>query len=287
MKWYHIELGGVWQINMYQRNAYKCGVVSPGKGRRQAYQGSGFSRSILHRCVFQHGWKFKTHWEALSWRNGNYFIYRVYMYIYICKCVYLCLHIYIHMYIYIYICILYMYVYIYVCVYIYMYVYIYVCVSHFSLDPPCSHFFRHSSTCFPENLPGLAAQQQQTPQRLPRLAWGLPLHSWGCGDPSESMWFNMILSMKNIGFHHEYRCSSLNLRCSKGVALWVLQIKQDIGRSPKDPKRILSIVRIDTLQKTMCIYMCVYTYIYIICIMHVCMYSVYNIFYIYKYIYIA
>ena len=234
MKWYHIELGGVWQINMYQRNAYKCGVVSPGKGRRQAYQGSGFSRSILHRCVFQHGWKFKTHWEALSWRNGNYFIYRVYMYIYI----------------YVYI--------IYACINIYIYICIYMCVSHFSLDPPCSHFFRHSSTCFPENLPGLAAQQQQTPQRLPRLAWGLPLHSWGCGDPSESMWFNMILSMKNIGFHHEYRCSSLNLRCSKGVALWVLQIKQDIGRSPKDPKRILSIVRIDTLQKTMYIYIRVY-----------------------------
>ena len=277
MKWYHIELGGVWQINMYQRNAYKCGVVSPGKGRRQAYQGSGFSRSILHRCVFQHGWKFKTHWEALSWRNGNYFIYRVYMYIYIYVNVYIYVYIYIYICIYIYMYIIYVciYIYMYVCVYIYIYmyvyiyicvyIYIYVCVSHFSLDPPCSHFFRHSSTCFPENLPGLAAQQQQTPQRLPRLAWGLPLHSWGCGDPSESMWFNMILSMKNIGFHHEYRCSSLNLRCSKGVALWVLQIKQDIGRSPKDPKRILSIVRIDTLQKNMCIYiyMCVYTYIYI------------------------
>ena len=179
---------------------------------------------------------------------------------------------------------MYFYVYVYVYIYMYIYTYIYVCVSHFSLDPPCSHFFRHSSTCFPENLPGLAAQQQQTPQRLPRLAWGLPLHSWGCGDPSESMWFNMILSMKNIGFHHEYRCSSLNLRCSKGVALWVLQIKQDIGRSPKDPKRILSIVRIDTLQKTMCIYICVYTYIYNM--YNACMYSVYNILYIHKYIYI-
>ena len=54
---------------------------------------------------------------------------------------------------------MYVYIYMYVCIYIYMYVYIYVCVSHFSLDPPCSHFFRHSSTCFPENLPGLAAQQ--------------------------------------------------------------------------------------------------------------------------------
>ena len=126
MKWYHIELGGVWHINMYQRNVYKCGVVSPGKGRRQAYQGSGFSRSILHRCVFQHGWKFKTHWEALSWRNGNYFIYRVYMYIYICKCVYLCLHIYIHMYIYIYMYIIY--VCIYICMYIYIYMYIYICM---------------------------------------------------------------------------------------------------------------------------------------------------------------
>ena len=140
MKWYHIELGGVWQINMYQRNAYKCGVVSPGKGRRQAYQGSGFSRSILHRCVFQHGWKFKTHWEALSWRNGNYFIYRVYMYIYIYVNVYIYVYIYIYTYVYIYICILYMYVYIYiyvcmciyiyiyVCIYIYMYVYIYICM---------------------------------------------------------------------------------------------------------------------------------------------------------------
>ena len=100
MKWYHIELGGVWHINMYQRNVYKCGVVSPGKGRRQAYQGSGFSRSILHRCVFQHGWKFKTHWEALSWRNGNYFIYRVYMYIYIyVYIIYACINIYICIYI--------------------------------------------------------------------------------------------------------------------------------------------------------------------------------------------
>ena len=105
MKWYHIELGGVWQINMYQRNAYKCGVVSPGKGRRQAYQGSGFSRSILHRCVFQHGWKFKTHWEALSWRNGNYFIYRVYMYIYIyVYIIYACINKYIYIYVYIYVC---------------------------------------------------------------------------------------------------------------------------------------------------------------------------------------
>ena len=198
----------------------------------------------------------------------------VYTCIYICKCVYLCLHIYIyiHMYIYIYVYYICMYIYIYVCVYIYVCIYIYVCVSHFSLDPPCSHFFRHSSTCFPENLPGLAAQQQQTPQRLPRLAWGLPLHSWGCGDPSESMWFNMILSMKNIGFHHEYRCSSLNLRCSKGVALWVLQIKQDIGRSPKDLKRILSIVRIDTLQKTMCIYIYIRVYIYIYNMYNACMY---------------
>ena len=101
MKWYHIELGGVWHINMYQRNVYKCGVVSPGKGRRQAYQGSGFSRSILHRCVFQHGWKFKTHWEALSWRNGNYFIHsssclfqkscfsRIYIYTYVYTCIYI------------------------------------------------------------------------------------------------------------------------------------------------------------------------------------------------------
>ena len=161
-----------------------------------------------------------------------------------------------------------------------------MCVSHFSLDPPCSHFFRHSSTCFPENLPSLAAQQQQTPQRLPRLAWGLPLHSWGCGDPSESMWFNMILSMKNIGFHHEYRCSSLNLRCSKGVALWVLQIKQDIGRSPKDPKRILSIVRIDTgtLQKTTCIYIYIRVYIYIYIMYNACMYVQCSFIY-YTYIY--
>ena len=99
----------------------------------------------------------------------------------------------------------------------------------------------------------------------------------------------MILSMKNIGFHHEYRCSSLNLRCSKGVALWVLQIKQDIGRSPKDPKRILSIVRIDTgtLQKTVCIYI----YIYICVCIHIyimynaCMYVQCSFIY-YTYIYI-
>ena len=213
----------------------------------------------------------------------------VYTCIYIYVNVYIYVYIYIYTYVYIYIYVYYicMYIYMYVCIYIYvcMYIYIYVCVSHFSLDPPCSHFFRHSSTCFPENLPGLAAQQQQTPQRLPRLAWGLPLHSWGCGDPSESMWFNMILSMKNIGFHHEYRCSSLNLRCSKGVALWVLQIKQDIGRSPKDPKRILSIVRIDTLQKTMYIYICVYIYIYIYNMYNACMYVQCSFIY-YTYIYI-
>ena len=200
-------------------------------------------------------------------------------------CIYI--YIYIHIHTYIYIC-MYVCIYIYICTYVYIYIYMCVCVFPIShLTPHVLHFFRHSSTCFPENLPGLAAQQQQTPQRLPRLAWGLPLHSWGCGDPSESMWFNMILSMKNIGFHHEYRCSSLNLRCSKGVALWVLQIKQDIGRSPKDPKRILSIVRIDTgtLQKTMCIYIYMCIHIYILCIMHVCMYSV-VLYIIHTYIYI-
>ena len=140
MKWYHIELGGVWQINMYQRNAYKCGVVSPGKGRRQAYQGSGFSRSILHRCVFQHGWKFKTHWEALSWRNGNYFIYRVYMYIYIYVnvSIYVYIYTYIYTHIYIYICI-YVYI-IYACINIYMY--IYICVF------PISHLTHHVPISF-------------------------------------------------------------------------------------------------------------------------------------------
>ena len=144
MKWYHIELGGVWHINMYQRNVYKCGVVSPGKGRRQAYQESGFSRSILHRCVFQHGWKFKTHWEALSWRNGNYFIHsssclfqksccfsRIYIYTYVYTCIYIYVNVYIYVYIYKYIYIytykyMYMHIYMYICIYMYMYMYMYI-----------------------------------------------------------------------------------------------------------------------------------------------------------------